>query len=215
MVWLWAACFAQANVRTDSIAQIRRDEMPLASVRLERGNPCWQGVFFEGLAHLRLESPIGIFCGGDPVNSFDPDGRLSFAVLPELLNAQAQGPVNMVNLFCRANAGATVNVSQFLAYGNQNPNAQIVGNDLGSQFAQLGQAQAQGYQGSSAFFGSDMNYVDANGFSHVSFCMSCHDPTDPVAMLNNQAAFNTVNTSIPAFVAQNALALHPRRRNRW
>ena len=54
-----------------------------------------------------------------------------------------------------------------------------------------------------------MNYVDANGFSHVSFCMSCHDPTDPVAMLNNQAAFNTVNTSIPAFVAQNALALIP------
>ena len=146
------------------------------------------------------------FCGGDPVNSFDPDGRLS-SQFYQNLNAQAQGPVNMVNLF-GANAG-NVNVSQFLAYGNQNPNAQIVGNDLGSQFAQLGQAQAQGYQGSSAFFGSDMNYVDANGFSHVSFCMSCHDPTDPVAMLNNQAAFNTVNTSIPAFVAQNALALIP------
>ena len=89
------------------------------------------------------------FCGGDPVNSFDPDGRLS-SQFYQNLNAQAQGPVNMVNLF-GANAG-NVNVSQFLAYGNQNPNAQIVGNDLGSQFAQLGQAQAQGYQGSSAFF---------------------------------------------------------------
>jgi hypothetical protein len=113
----------------------------------------------------------------------------------------------MVNLF-GANAG-NVNVSQFLAYGNQNPDAQIVGNDLGSQYARLGQAQAQGYQGSSAFFGSDRNYVDANGVSHVSFCMSCHDPTDPVAMMNNQAAFNTVNTSIPAFLAQNALAFVP------
>jgi hypothetical protein len=76
MVWLWAACFAQANVRTASIAQIRREEMPLASARLEDGNPCWQGVSFESQARLGLELRIGILCGGDPVNHFDPDGRL-------------------------------------------------------------------------------------------------------------------------------------------
>jgi hypothetical protein len=39
--------------------------------------------------------------------------------------------------------------------------------------------------------------------------MSCHDPTDPIAMLRNGAAFNTVNTSIPAWLAQNALAFVP------
>lgn len=49
--------------------------MSWPSVRLERENPCRQGVSFESQARLSLEMPIGIFCGGDPVNSFDADGR--------------------------------------------------------------------------------------------------------------------------------------------
>jgi len=47
------------------------------------------------------------------------------------------------------------------------------------------------------------------GLTHLTFCYSCHDPNDPVAQLRLAAAFNTVNTSIPAFVAQNALAFIP------
>jgi hypothetical protein len=68
---------AQANVKNASIAQIRLHEMSWPSVRLERENPCRQGVSFESQARLSLEMPIGIFCGGDPVNSFDPDGMLA------------------------------------------------------------------------------------------------------------------------------------------
>jgi len=75
LVWLWAAALAQAHVKTASIAQTRLSETPLLSLRLERENPCWQGVSLEEAAHLTLESRIGIFCGGDPVNRFDPDGR--------------------------------------------------------------------------------------------------------------------------------------------
>lgn len=136
---------------------------------------------------------------GNPAVYFDANGRNPY----QSQDQTAQNPDTV-----GANAG-NINVSQFLQYGRQNPNAQITGNDLASQYARLGQAQAQGYQGSSDFFGADRTYVDANGFSHVSFCMSCHDPTDPVAMMNSQAAFNTVNTSIPAFLAQNTLAFVP------
>jgi len=75
MIWLWAVTLAQAHVRTASIAQIRLSEISLPPVRLEWGNPCWQGRSFEAQAHLSLELPIGIFTGGDPVNYFDPDGR--------------------------------------------------------------------------------------------------------------------------------------------
>jgi len=75
LAWLWAVCAVQAHVKTASIAQTRLSETPLLSLRLERGNPCWQGLSFEGEGRLSLAMPIGIFCGGDPINSFDPDGR--------------------------------------------------------------------------------------------------------------------------------------------
>jgi hypothetical protein len=74
LVWLWAVTLAQAHVKTASIAQTRLTETPLLSLRLERENPCWQGVSLEAEAHLTLESRIGIFAGGDPINGFDANG---------------------------------------------------------------------------------------------------------------------------------------------
>jgi hypothetical protein len=196
MIWLWAVTLAQAHVRTASIAQIRLSEISLPPVRLEWGNPCWQGRSFEALAHLSLELPIGIFCGGDPVNSFDPDGRCA--------NPSQNNGVTAANIF-GANGG-NVNYQDLLTWGAQHPGANVTGTDNASGWISAGQALANGTLANPNYING---YTDDLGHHYQSFCYSCHDPNDPIARLRLGAAFNTVNTSIPAFLAQNALAFVP------
>ena len=58
------------------------------------------------------------YCGGDPVNSFDPDGRCSNP-------SSQQNGVTAANIF-GANSG-NVNATDPLTWGMQNPNANITG----------------------------------------------------------------------------------------
>jgi len=155
----------------------------------------WLGA--DPLGHSAADPSLYTFCGGDPVNSFDPDGMCA--------NPGQQNPLNVRNFFTVN--GDTVNAQNFIAYGNQNPNAVIDPNSLEGQVAILGQAQANGYNGVNVASGE--GYTDEWGFTHQTFCYSCHDPNDPVAQLRNQVAANTVNSSWGAFVAQNALAFVP------
>lgn len=187
---------AQANVKNASIAQIRLHEMSWPSVRLERENPCRQGVSFESQARLSLEMPIGIFCGGDPVNYSDPDGRCA--------NPSQQNGVSAANIF-GANGG-DVNVNALLQWGMQNPNAKIAGTDNASGWMAAGQAMANGTMPNPQYING---YTDQLGHSYQTFCYSCHDPNDAMAQLKLGAAYNTVNSSWGAFIAQNALAFVP------
>jgi RHS repeat-associated protein len=157
----------------------------------------WLGA--DPLGHNADPSLYG-FCNGDPVNMFDPDGRCAQA-------SHNQYPVDVRNLYGSGLGGETVNAQNFIAYGNQNPNATIDPNSLEGQLAILGQAHANGYNGVNVASGE--GYTDEWGFTHQTFCYSCHDPNDPVAQLRNQVAGNTVNSSWGAFVAQNALAFVP------
>jgi RHS repeat-associated protein len=137
------------------------------------------------------------FCGGDPINSFDPDGRCANP-------AGQQNGVTAANIF-GANGG-NVNVNSLLAWGAQNPNANVTGTDNASGWIAAGQAMANGTMPNPQYING---YTDEFGHNSMTFCYSCHDPNDQFAQLKLGAAFNTVNTSIPAFLAQNALAFVP------
>ena len=136
------------------------------------------------------------FAGGEPIMRFDADGRCS--------NPSQQNGVTAANIF-GANSG-NVNVNNLLTWGMQNPNANITGNDNASGWMAAGQSMANGTMPNPNYIGG---YTDEFGHHSMDFCYSCHDPNDPFAQLKLGAAFNTVNTSIPAFLAQNALAFVP------
>lgn len=126
---------------------------------------------------------------------FDPDGRLG---------KPANNGVSASDIW-GANAG-NVNVNDLLTWGMQNPNATISGRDNASGWIAAGQAMANGTLSNPQYING---YTDQFGRQYQTFCYSCHDPNDPIAQLKLGAAYNTVNTSIPAFVAQNALAFVP------
>jgi RHS repeat-associated protein len=136
------------------------------------------------------------FCGGDSVNYFDSDGRCP--------NPSQQNGVSAASVF-GSNSG-NINVMTLLTWGMQNPNVTITGNDNASGWMAAGQAMANGTLANPQYVNG---YQDQFGHTYMDFCMSCHDPNDPMAQLKLGAAFNTVNTSIPAFVAQNTLLLVP------
>jgi len=130
------------------------------------------------------------FAGGDPIDYFDPDGRcfesnqnapppLNYS--PETSGDSASHGITAADIFGRN--GGDVNDRTLVAWGNQHPDVQISGNDGASAWMRAGQAQANGYQGSTASAGVDRPFVDENGFSHMDFCYSCHDPNDPIAQL--------------------------------
>jgi hypothetical protein len=127
---------------------------------------------------------------------FDRDGRCA--------NPSQQNGVTAANIF-GSNSG-NVNVNSLLTWGMQNSGTQVTGNDNASGWIQVGQAMANGTLANPQYANG---YTDQYGRNYVDFCYSCHDPNDPVARLKLGAAFNTVNTSIPAFLAQNALAFVP------
>ena len=129
------------------------------------------------------------FAGGDPVNFFDADGRFGKTA---------------ADIF-GANSG-NVNVNNLLTWGMQHPDARITGTDNASGWIAAGQAMANGTLPNPRYIGG---YTDEFGHNAQTFCYSCHDPNDAFAQLKLGAAFNTVNTSIPAFLAQNALAFVP------
>ena len=136
------------------------------------------------------------FCNGDPINRFDADGRCS--------NPSQQNTVSAGSVF-GANGG-NINANDLLTWGMQNPNASINGSDNASGWMAAGQAMANGTVSNPQYING---YTDQFGRNYASFCYSCHDPNDPIAQLKLGAAYNTVNTSIPAFLAQNALAFMP------
>ncbi len=136
------------------------------------------------------------YCGGDPINRTDSDGRCSN---PSQLNGTSAANIFGAN-------GGNVNVNNLLTWGMRNPNANITGNDNASGWMAAGQAMANGTLPNPQYANG---YTDQFGHNFQTFCYSCHDPNDPIAQLKLGAAFNTVNTSIPAFVAQNALVFLP------
>ena len=75
MFLFWVLCATQAHTFTPAALSPARLAAPPLSLRLEAEDPSWNRPPRQETAPLRLEPPIGIFCGGDPVNYFDPDGR--------------------------------------------------------------------------------------------------------------------------------------------
>jgi hypothetical protein len=73
--FFWALCATQAHTFTPAALSPARLAAPRLSLRLEAEDPSWNRPACQEAAPLRLEPPIGIFCGGDPLNYFDSDGR--------------------------------------------------------------------------------------------------------------------------------------------
>jgi len=147
------------------------------------------------LGHAATPSLYSAF-RGNPASYWDPDGRCA--------NPSQQNGITAANVF-GANGG-NVNYQDLLAWGMQNPNANINGNDNASRWMAAGQAMGNGTLSNPQYIDG---YTDQFGHNYQTFCYSCHDPNDPFAQLKLGAAYNTINTSIPAFLAQNALAFVP------
>jgi len=135
------------------------------------------------------------YCSNDPINGIDADGRWGKPV---------HNGYSAEDIFGR-NAG-DVNIDDLLSWGMRNPAAQIVGTDNASGWIAAGQALANGTMSNPQYIDG---YTDQLGRSYMSFCYSCHDPNDPIAKLKLGAAYNTVNSSIPAFAAGIALGFVP------
>ena len=92
---------------------------------------------------------------------------------------------------------------QFLEFGRQNPNREIVPSGPAGQWARLGQRQAQGYQGP---YEGPGGYTDEFGFRHQSFCLSCHGDNEVARLRLASASAATANER---FAVDVALTLSP------
>jgi len=92
---------------------------------------------------------------------------------------------------------------ELLEFGRENPNLAIDRSSPAGEIAFYGQRQARGYRG--PYQGSD-GYIDEFGFSHQTFCMSCHADND-VARLRYGAG--AASTEWARFDADVALTLSP------
>lgn len=128
--------------------------------------------------------------GSEPLVFSDSD---SGGAEEERLSGEGEGVVFVESLLTYGNDG-TVHVNDLLEYGRRNPNQNIAshsGNESLAQWIRLGQDQYHGIGGlaGSALGARQRGYLDEQGFLHSSFCMSCHDSTNPVAVLRRDAAF--------------------------
>lgn len=154
---------------------------------------------------VRFVDPLGLTCGdadstapqackvAPPKESLtDPSGIApqQMQTIKDWLNSQkGQTSLNAQDLFP---GRSTVDAIDFVNYGYQNPSVTVVGDNLQGQLVTLGQMQSQGYTGGPYAIVGGPGYMDEWGFQHQTFCMSCHDPINPVAQARLGVAAHTI-----------------------
>jgi hypothetical protein len=138
----------------------------------------------------------------DPCEGLSDDQVADLIKYLESLRQQGLDPFNAQNLFPDR---SSVNAREFLQFGAQNPDLPVMGNSLQGQLVILGQMQSRGYEGGPYAFTGGPGYTDEWGFKHQTFCMSCHDPINPVAQARLGTA--TYQTEWWKFGAETAVDL--------